>query len=59
MVRVPEPQTSRRLEILAVSPGRPRPDFSAGDQRYFAMLEILARTHVVDVFALSHVESST
>jgi glycosyltransferase involved in cell wall biosynthesis len=37
--------------ILAVSRFIPRPEVSAGDRRYFAMLELLARSHRVDLYA--------
>jgi O-antigen biosynthesis protein len=43
----------RGLNILAVSPGLPRPDAAAGDRRFVALLEILARgRNRVDLYCL-------
>jgi len=40
-----------RRSILSVCPAVPRPDMAAGDRRLFALLEILARSNRVDLYA--------
>jgi O-antigen biosynthesis protein len=47
-----------RLRILAVSPIVPRPDLAAGWRRLFAILELLARSYQVDLFATDQNEDA-
>ncbi len=41
------------LRVFVVSEDIPRPDHSGGDRRFFALLEMLARRHRVDLWVES------
>jgi O-antigen biosynthesis protein len=46
-------QSNSRQKILVVSPSIPKPDFNAGDRRFFAVLQLLANHYSVNLWMAS------